>query len=64
MIYELIAITLLRVQYYHPQFTDEESMSQEVGIINAPKRAQLTYQDRIAGKDFQDPTVVSWLGSM
>lgn len=64
MFYDLIPIIFLRVQYYHPQFTDEESMTQKVGIISVPKCAQLIAQARTAGKDFEDPPVVSWLGSL
>lgn len=64
MFYDLIPIILLRIQYYHPQLTDEESMTQKVGIISVPKCAQLIAQARIAGKDSQDPTVVPCLGSL
>lgn len=63
MFYDLIPIILLRVQYY-PQFTDDESMTQKVGIISIPKCAQMIVQARIAGKDFRDSTVVSWFGSL
>ena len=37
MFCELIAVTLLRVKYYYPQFTDEETETQRVGIINGLK---------------------------
>ena len=37
MFYELIAVTLLRVKYYYPQFTDEETETQRVGVINGLK---------------------------
>ena len=47
MFYELIPVAFLRVKYYYPQFTDEETETQRVGVINGLKDAQLVVQGRI-----------------
>lgn len=47
MFFELIPVAFLRVKYYYPQFTDEETETQRGSVINGLKDAQLIVQGRI-----------------